>query len=104
MKFIPSFEFEENAGFNLVAGVDEVGRGPLCGPVIASAVIFTDRKIEIPVKIRDSKQLSEKDREKAYNWIIQNTVWAIGEASVKESIALFIAKKEAFKIFKSSIS
>ena len=106
MKFIPSFEFEEKTGFNLVAGVDEVGRGPLCGPVIASAVIFTDRKIEIPVKIRDSKQLSEKDREKAYNWIIQNTVWAIGEAGVQEIDDLnilnasFLAMKRAIDSLK----
>lgn len=84
MKFIPNFEFEKESGFNLVAGTDEVGRGPLCGPVIAGAVIFIDRNIEIPVKITDSKQLSEKDREKAYNWITENTIWAIGEASVQE--------------------
>ena len=84
MKFIPNFEFEDNCGFDLVAGLDEAGRGPLCGPVVSGAVIFLDRKIEIPVKITDSKQLSISEREKAYNWIIENTVWSIGQASAEE--------------------
>ena len=57
MKATPTFEIENETGFTMVAGVDEVGRGPLCGPVVAAAVIFPRRDIDIPVVIRDSKQM-----------------------------------------------
>ena len=40
MKTNPTFDIENETGFELVAGVDEAGRGPLCGPVVAAAVIF----------------------------------------------------------------
>ena len=40
MRAIPDFEIEKNCGYKIVAGVDEAGRGPLCGPVVAGAVVF----------------------------------------------------------------
>ena len=47
-------------GFKYIAGTDEAGRGPLCGPVVCAAVIFpSDYRNE---KINDSKKLKEKDR------------------------------------------
>ena len=49
------------AGFNLVIGVDEVGRGPLAGPVVAAAVAL--RWSDFSVPIRDSKQLTPLQRE-----------------------------------------
>ncbi|MDA8211097.1 MAG: ribonuclease HII [Clostridia bacterium] len=70
-------------GARLVAGVDEVGRGPLAGPVVAGAVI-------LPPGCRifgldDSKKLSEKKREALYEEIKQVAVaWGIGMASVEE--------------------
>ena len=79
----PDFNFESMHD-GIVAGVDEAGRGPLCGPVVASAVIFTDKNIEIPVVIRDSKQMSATQRDAAYDWITHNTIWAVGGCSPAE--------------------
>ena len=75
----PSFFLENESGFNFVAGLDEAGRGPLCGPVVAAAVVFPDRNIEIPVVIRDSKQMTARQRSVAYDWIVNNTIWAVGQ-------------------------
>ena len=84
MKTKPTFEIENNCGFEIVAGVDEAGRGPLCGPVVAAAVIFPNRDIEIPVVIRDSKQMTAYMRATAYDWITQNTIWAVAECTPTE--------------------
>lgn len=84
MKATPTFEIENETGFTMVAGVDEVGRGPLCGPVVAAAVIFPRRDIDIPVVIRDSKQMTAHARAVAYDWITQNTIWAVAQCSPTE--------------------
>lgn len=84
MKTNPTFEIENDCGFNVIAGVDEAGRGPLCGPVVAAAVIFPNRRIEIPIIIRDSKQMTPHMRATAYNWITHNTIWAVAECSPAE--------------------
>jgi ribonuclease HII len=66
-----------------VAGVDEAGRGPLAGPVVAAAVIF-DRK-RIPKGLDDSKQMQPEAREEAYGRILNCALAVgIGEASVDE--------------------
>lgn len=67
----------------LIAGVDEVGRGPLAGAVVAAAVILpTQHGI---IGLADSKKLSEKRREALFDVIQENCLaWAIGEASVEE--------------------
>ena len=66
-----------------LAGVDEAGRGPLAGPVVAAAVIL-DRK-RIPKGLNDSKQMSEEAREEAYVRIVEGAVaWGVGEATVDE--------------------
>ncbi|MBN9545091.1 MAG: ribonuclease HII [Alphaproteobacteria bacterium] len=66
-----------------ICGVDEAGRGPLAGPVVAAAVIL-DRK-RIPKGLNDSKQLSEEDREALYPLIMEAAVAVgVGEASVDE--------------------
>ena len=83
MKTNPDFSIELSHG-GVIAGVDEAGRGPLCGPVVAAAVIFPRFDMEIPVVIRDSKQMSSHQRATAYDWIVQNTVWAIGSCSPAE--------------------
>ena len=83
MKTNPNFDYElEHDG--IVAGCDEAGRGPLCGPVVAGAVIFPRHDIEIPVIIRDSKQMTAAQRDAAYDWITKNTIWAIGQCSPAE--------------------
>ena len=84
MRANPDFEIETNCGHAFVAGVDEAGRGPLCGPVVAAAVIFPDFDIDIPVIIRDSKQMSAQQRAIAFDWIIKNTIWAVGQCSPAE--------------------
>ena len=84
MRTTPDFSYECDSGFEIVAGVDEAGRGPLCGPVVAAAVIFPNRDIEIPVVIRDSKQMTPHARAIAYDWITKNTVWAVGQCSPTE--------------------
>lgn len=83
-KQTPDFSLEIACGAKLVAGVDEAGRGPLCGPVVAAAVIFPRHDIEIPVIIRDSKQMTHAQRACAYDWITQNTFWAVAECSPAE--------------------
>jgi ribonuclease HII len=60
------------AGYSLIAGVDEAGRGPLAGPVVAAAVIFPEEaRIE---GIRDSKEMTEMARDKAFPEIYQNAL------------------------------
>ena len=70
-------------GFTVIAGTDEAGRGPLCGPVVAGACILpTD--CDIP-GLNDSKKLSEKKREALYEIITAEAVsWAVGMASPAE--------------------
>ncbi len=68
---------------NPVAGVDEAGRGPLAGPVVAAAVVF--KKKQIPIGVTDSKKLSPKKREALFERIIECAdAWSIGRASVEE--------------------
>ncbi len=66
----------------LVAGVDEVGRGSLIGPVYAAAVIL-NRSINKKI-LKDSKSLTKNKRKLLANYIKKNSIWAIGKASVKE--------------------
>ena len=84
MIVVPDFSIENESSNGLIAGVDEAGRGPLCGPVVAAVVIFPERDIEIPVVIRDSKKMSAHQRAVAYDWITQNTIWATGQCSPAE--------------------
>lgn len=73
----------------LVAGVDEAGRGPLAGPVVAAAVILDELK---PIAgLNDSKKLTEKRREKLYDEILAKALCcSIAEASVQEIDSLNI--------------
>ncbi len=62
----------------LIAGVDEAGRGCIAGPVVAAAVILKDDKLE-SIGIDDSKKLKEKDREKFYDIIVDEALcWGVG--------------------------
>ena len=66
----------------ILAGVDEVGRGSLIGPVYAAAVILNnsiDKKL-----LKDSKALTKDKREELEKYIKKNSIWAIGQASTKE--------------------
>lgn len=61
-----------NLGYKYIAGTDEAGRGPLCGPVVAAAVILPE-DFELP-GLTDSKQLSEKKREAFYPIIMEKAL------------------------------
>ena len=70
------------AGYLHICGIDEAGRGPLAGNVVAAAVILPEGFL--PDGLNDSKKLSPKRREALYEIITKNAVWAVGEASPKE--------------------
>ena len=82
-----------------IAGCDEAGRGCLLGPVVAGAVILPkDFKCDL---INDSKQLSEKQREEAYQIIKENAIsWAVAEVSAEEidEINILNASKKAMML------
>ena len=66
----------------IIAGVDEVGRGSLIGPVYAAAVIL-NKSINKKL-LKDSKTIAKEKRKILSNYIKKNSIWAIGTASVKE--------------------
>ena len=70
-------------GIQIIGGVDEVGRGPLIGPVVTACVVLPpDFVLD---GLTDSKKLSEKKREKFYDYIIENCIaYGIGECSPEE--------------------
>jgi ribonuclease HII len=76
-----SFDF--SADFSLIAGVDEVGRGPLAGPVVTAAVILDPAN---PIEgLADSKAMSESKRERLFDEIKTKALaWAIGRCEVEE--------------------
>lgn len=69
-------------GFSCIAGIDEAGRGPLAGPVVASSVVLED--FDFSVRIDDSKKLSSVERERAYSQIVKKA--AVGVGIVGEDI------------------
>ena len=83
---MPNYAFESRALARisgLVCGVDEAGRGPLAGPVIAAAVIFAKKRI--PKGLDDSKKLTARVRQTLYERILETAVaFGVGEASVDE--------------------
>lgn len=85
-------------GYINIAGIDEAGRGPLCGPVVAAAVILPkDKKIE---GVNDSKKLTEKKRELLYDDIMNEAVAVgvgISEVEVIEKVNILNATKIAMK-------
>ena len=81
----PTLQFEDEAraaGARLVAGVDEVGRGPLAGPVTAAAVILCDGFQ--PQGLNDSKQLTAKRREHLAEYIMATCDWSCVHVPVEE--------------------
>lgn len=83
---MPDFSIENDIrslGYKIICGVDEAGRGPLCGPVVAAACVL-DPSIEIE-GLNDSKKLTEKKRERLYEIITESAIsYSIAEASVEE--------------------
>lgn len=85
----------KSSGYALIAGVDEAGRGPLAGPVVAGAVIFRD--IDLKSEINDSKKLSPKKREKAFKEISEKAFVGIGIVDEKtiDEMNIFQATRKA---------
>ncbi len=92
-------EFETelyNNGINFIAGIDEVGRGPLVGPVVTAAVILP--KDFYDERINDSKKLTEKKRELLYDVIMENAISVgigISNEDVIDEINILNATKRA---------
>jgi ribonuclease HII len=92
-------EFETelyNNGINFIAGIDEVGRGPLVGPVVTAAVILP--KDFYDERINDSKKLTEKKRELLYDVIMENAISVgvgISSENVIDEINILNATKRA---------
>ena len=105
---MPDFSFENKYSYP-VAGIDEAGRGPLAGPVVAGAVVILNKNLpqELLLSLDDSKKLSPTKREKLYNLLYEqqnlgNLLIGVGEASTQEIDdinilqATFLAMKRAF--------
>ncbi len=90
---IATFEKEkelQNAGYDIIAGVDEVGRGPLAGPVVTAACVIKNVSDfdnapdeDLWKQVRDSKLLSEKQREETFEFIREKFFIGIGKCSPK---------------------
>lgn len=83
---MPSYDPERalrEEGYTAICGVDEAGRGPLCGPVVAAACILPEG-LEIP-ELNDSKKLTPKKRDKLFDVIREKAIaYGIAEGSVEE--------------------
>lgn len=88
-KAMPDLTHEIEHGRNnriIICGVDEVGRGPLAGPVVAAAAIIPAHGLppEIEHQINDSKKLTAKKREALYPHLIEHCTYSVAEATVME--------------------
>ena len=99
----PNFSEEkklQRLGYGLVIGLDEAGRGPLAGPVVAAAVLIKSSQ-GINFGIKDSKKLTPQKREEIYNILKNNPIieWGIGRVSEKviDRINILEATKLAMK-------
>lgn len=88
------------SGFGIICGLDEAGRGPLAGPVVAGAVIW-EKGIRIP-GLNDSKKLSEIARERLFDVITEKLKWGVGIIS-NEEIDKKGIKQATFNAFASAI-
>lgn len=85
-------------GFRDIAGVDEAGRGPLAGPVVAGAVIIHDTSFS--VRIDDSKKLSPRERDRAYEEILSRASVGIGIVDEKgiDALNIYQATRQAMAL------
>jgi len=86
---VPTFDEEERLkakGYRLVAGIDEVGRGPLAGPVVAAAVILPlEERPSWLSRVRDSKQLTPTQRESIFDRVLESGI-AFGVGVVSHEV------------------
>ena len=90
-------------GYNLICGIDESGRGPLAGPVVASAVIL--KKFNFTAVVYDCKLLSEKQRRRAYEEIVRNACFGVGvvDEKVVDEINILQATRRAMQVALSKL-
>jgi len=113
---IPDFKLEKTLlknGYDIVVGIDEAGRGPLAGPVVACAAFLKDtpsqysslkgEKEAMWNLVRDSKKLSEKQREEAFEFVMENFYVGIGVCDHKTVDRINILEA-SFLAMKKSIS
>lgn len=83
---VPDLSFERSLGVPRVAGIDEAGRGPWAGPVVAAAVVLDPTRLppEMMRGLDDSKKLARPVRELMYDMVTASAVTAVGMASVEE--------------------
>jgi ribonuclease HII len=105
---MPDFTLENSfraEGHTHIAGLDEAGRGPLAGPVVAACVIIDPSNSTQSVwqQVQDSKKISEKKREYLFELIQSQSAWGIGSASAQEIDTInilqasFLAMKRAYE-------
>lgn len=94
---LPNFEIEEEKG-GVVAGIDEAGRGPLAGPVVAACVILN--KDSYPCNLNDSKKLNKKTRIKIFSELKETVKFGIGivDEKIIDEINILNATKMAMKL------
>ena len=106
-QFRSLFTYENKAkkkGYSIIAGIDEVGRGPLAGPVVAAAVILSE-DFYLP-GLNDSKKLSKAKRESYYTYIKQHADIGIGIVDHKEidQLNIYQATKKAMQLAVQSLT
>jgi ribonuclease HII len=103
---MPDFNLEKKYS-GIVAGIDEVGRGPLAGPVVAAAVIFLKYVSDYIADLNDSKKLTPKKRTELYNKLIADPNicydYAIITATEIDQINIFQATQKAMKLAVSKL-
>lgn len=101
---MPDLSIESKYPEKIIAGVDEAGRGPLAGPVVAGAVIVNQNNII--AGIRDSKQLTANAREFLYQKITNSYIWAVGIVPPAEidRINILEATKKACELAVNNLS
>ena len=98
MEKVDLYQYEKELwknGINLIAGMDEVGRGPLIGPVVTACVILP--KDFVLEGLTDSKKLSEKKREEFYDYIMEHAI-SVGIGMMDETVIDEVNIYEATKL------
>ncbi|EKE11796.1 MAG: hypothetical protein ACD_15C00026G0015 [uncultured bacterium] len=111
VKIIATFDLEKKLSqesYEFIIGTDEAGRGPLAGPVVAAAAIAKNKDWEISVDknwelVRDSKKLSPKQRDRAYEFILENFYVGIGSCD-NRTIDEINVLEASFLAMKKSLS
>lgn len=102
---MPDFTLEEQYG-SLVCGIDEVGRGPLAGPVVTACVYIPleKRKLSFVSGLQDSKKLTRTKLEYFEAYIKEHCIWSIAECNVEEIDSLNILQASLYAMQKSFVA